>query len=136
MAYATYKSVAVSPVHSTLTPCIFDDDPGERDSLTHLISDMGYEAVSTADPEEALRLIRMGRCRVVFAGTHLESPDPFDFLDRALRCDPGVHVMIMTAQYTLEAALEAIRRGAADFLPQAARPRSLETHSRRCCGAL
>ena len=118
MAYATYKSVAVSPIQSSLTPCIFDDDPSERDSLAHLITDMGYEPVSTPDAEEALRLIRMGRCRVVFASTHLEHPDPFDFLDRALRCDPGVHVMIMTAQYTLEGALEAIRRGAADFLPK------------------
>jgi len=118
MAYATYKSVAVSSIQSSLTPCIFDDDPNERDSLARLITDMGYESVSTADAEEALRSIRMGRCRVVFASTHLETPDPFDFLDRALRCDPGVHVMIMTAQYTLEGALEAIRRGAADFLPK------------------
>src|SRR6202166_1954711 len=118
MAYATYKSVAVSPLQSSLTPCILDDDPTERDSLSHLITDMGYEPVSTPDAEEALRLIRMGRCRGVFASTHLENPDPFDFLDRALRCDPGVHVMIMTAQYTLERALEAIRRGAADFLPK------------------
>jgi len=118
MAYATYKSVAIAPVQSSLTPCIFDDDPGERESLAHLISDMGYEAVPTADAEEALRLVRTGRCRVVFAGIHLDNPDPFDFLDRALRCDPGVHMMIMTAQYTLEGALEAIRRGAADFLPK------------------
>src|SRR6202045_1735044 len=118
MAYAPYKSVAVSPVQSSLTPCIFDDDPTERATLARLITDMGYEPVSTADAEEALRLIRMGRCRIVFASTHLETPDPFDFLDRALRCDPGVQVMIMTAQYTLEAALEAIRHGAADFLPK------------------
>jgi DNA-binding NtrC family response regulator len=115
MAYATYKSVAITPVQSSLTPCIFDDDPNERDSLAHLITDMGYEPVSTADAEEALRLVRMGRCRVVFASTHLENPDPFDFLDRALRCDPGACVMIMTSQHTLEGALEAIRRGAADF---------------------
>jgi len=90
MAYATYKSVAITPIQSSLTPCIFDDDPNERDSLAHLITDMGYEPVSTPDAEEALRLIRMGRCRVVFASIHLENPDPFDFLDRALRCDPGV----------------------------------------------
>src|SRR6202045_4746553 len=118
MAYAPYKSVAVSPVQSSLTPCIFDDDPTERATLARLIADMGYESVTTADAEEALRQVRTGRCRVVFASTHLETPDPFDFLDRALRCDPGVHVMIMTAQYTLEGALEAIRRGAADFLPK------------------
>src|SRR6201998_1487140 len=36
----------------------------------------------------------------------------------ALRCDPGIHVILMTAEYTLENALEAIRRGAADFLPR------------------
>jgi len=61
MAYATYKSVAITPIQSSLTPCIFDDDPSERDSLAHLITDMGYEPVSTPDAEEALRLIRMGR---------------------------------------------------------------------------
>ena len=49
---------------------------------------------------------------------HLDSPDPYDFLDRALRCDPGLHIMVMTAGYTLDAALEAIRRGATDFLPK------------------
>src|SRR3984957_2007879 len=118
MAYATYKTVAVSSPQSSLTPCIFDDDPAERDLLARLITNMGYEPVLTPDAEEALRLIRMGRCRVVFASTHLDNPAPFDFLDRALRCDPGVQVMIMTAQYTLEGALEAIRHGAADFLPK------------------
>jgi len=42
----------------------------------------------------------------------------YEFLDRVLRCDPGVHVIVMTREYTLETALEAIRRGAADFLPK------------------
>jgi len=118
MAYATYKSVDVATLHTSLTPCIFDSDPAERDALNSLVTDMGYDAIATSDPEEALRLIRMGRCRLVFANLHLENADPFDFLDRALRCDPGIHLIIMTAQYTLEAALEAIRRGAADFLPK------------------
>ena len=119
MAHATsYKTVEVSTLRTSLTPCIFDDDPAERDALTRTIADMDYEPVSTSDPDEALRLIRMGRCRLVMASVHLESPEPFDFLDRALRCDPGVHVIVMTAKYTLEAALEAIRRGATDFLPK------------------
>jgi DNA-binding NtrC family response regulator len=42
----------------------------------------------------------------------------YEFLDQVLRCDPGVHVIVMTREYTLETALEAIRRGAADFLPK------------------
>lgn len=50
---------------------------------------MGYEPVCTSDSDEALRLIRLGRCRLVFASIHLETQDPFGFLARALRCDPG-----------------------------------------------
>jgi len=117
MTYAPYKTVEVSTVRSTLTPCIFDD-PAERDSLNALISDMGYEPVCTSDPVEALRLIRLGRCRLVFASIRLDVQDPYEFLARALRCDPGIHLILMAAEYTLEAALEAIRRGAADFLPK------------------
>jgi DNA-binding NtrC family response regulator len=101
-----------------MTPCIFDDDPEERALMTALVSDLGYDPLPTGDPEEALRLIRQGRCRLVFASVHLETAEPFDFLDRALRCDPGVNIIIITAKYTLDAALEAIRRGAADFLPK------------------
>ena len=118
MSYATYKTAEAPAVRSSMTPCIYDDNPAERDALNSLITDMGYEPVSTSDAEEALRLIRLGRCRLVFASIHLEVNDPYEFLARALRCDPGIHVILMTAQYTLEGALEAIRRGAADFLPK------------------
>lgn len=61
--------------------------------LTALITDIGYEPVSTSEPEEALCLIRLGRCRLVFASIHLDARDPYDFLSRALRCDPGIHLI-------------------------------------------
>jgi DNA-binding NtrC family response regulator len=118
MAYTSFKTAEVSTPRTPLTPCIFDDDPSEREALTNVISAMGYEPVPTGDPEEALRLIRLGRCRLVLASAHLDSPEPYSFLDRALRCDPGLHILVMTAGYTLDAALEAIRRGATDFLPK------------------
>jgi hypothetical protein len=30
----------------------------------------------------------------------MQNSAPFEFLDRALRCDPGVHIIVMTADYT------------------------------------
>lgn len=117
-AHATHKTVEVTPLKTSLTPCILDDDQDQLDVLAAQIADMGYEPIATADPEEALRLVRSGRCRLVVADVHMPGMDGYEFLDRALRSDPGMHVIVMTGEYTLDSALEAIRRGATDFLPK------------------
>src|SRR5258708_908597 len=86
--------------------------------LSAAIADMGYESIPTADPEEALRLVKSGQCRMVLADVHMPGMDGYEFLDRVSRNDPGVQVILMAGDYTLDSALEAIRRGASDFLPK------------------
>ena len=81
-------------------------------------SEIGYESLLTDDPEEAVRLVQSGACRVILADVHLSGIHAYEFLDRLLRVDPGIHVIIISQEYTLESALEAIRRGATDFLPK------------------
>jgi DNA-binding NtrC family response regulator len=83
-----------------------------------MISEIGYESLLTDDPEEAVRLVQSGICRVILADVHLPGVHAYELLDHLLRVDPGVHVIIITKEYTLESALEAIRRGATDFLPK------------------
>jgi len=43
--------------------------------------------------------------------------DGYEFLDRALRSDPGVHVILMTGDYTLDRRWKR-SAGASDFLPK------------------
>jgi len=112
------KSVEKSTSKSSLTPCILDDDPAQLEMLAALVADMGYVPITTSSSEEALRLVQSGRCRLVLADVHMPGTDGYAFLDHALRADPGVHIIIMTADYTLESALDAVRRGATDFLPK------------------
>jgi len=50
---------------------------------------MGYEPIPTADPEEALRLVRTGRCQLVLANLNMPGMGGYEFLDRALRDDPA-----------------------------------------------
>ena len=109
------ESPAAKP---SLTPCILDDDPAQLEMLSALITDMGYQPLSTSSPEEALKYVQNGRCRLVLADVHMAGMDGYEFLDQAIRTDPGIHVIIMTGEYTLESALEAVRRGATDFLPK------------------
>ena len=110
--------VEVDTSQISLTPCILDDDPRELEMLSTAIVEMGYEPIPTDDPEIALKLIRRDRCRVVLVAVHLHEMDGYEFLDRALRSDPGLNVIVMAGEYTLESALEAIRRGASDFMPK------------------
>ncbi len=100
---------------SALTPCILDDDPAQLESLAKLVQELGYETILTSDAEEAITCVRSGRSRLLLADPGIHG---YAFLDRALRTDPGVQVIVMAADYTLDSALDAIRRGAADFLPK------------------
>src|SRR6266702_4093240 len=112
------KTVEIVAPKSSLTPCILDDDPAQLEMLSAVIGDMGYEAIPTTEPEEALKLVRCGHCRMALVDVHMLRMDGYEFLDCALRSDPGVHVVLMTGDYTLDSALEAIRRGASDFMPK------------------
>src|SRR5260370_38606763 len=115
-AQATYNTAEVTTLKTSLTPCILDDDQGQLDVLAAQIVDMGYETIATADPEEALRLVRSGRCRLVLAYAHMPGMDGYEFLDRALRCDPGLHIIVTAEEDTQDSALGAIRRRATDLL--------------------
>ena len=112
------QPTGITTPRTSLTPCILDDDQKHLDIITAMVVEMGYVPVATRDPEEALTFVRYGRCRLVLMAAHMPEMSSYEFLDRALRSDPGVHVILMAREYTLESALEAIRRGASDFLPK------------------
>jgi DNA-binding NtrC family response regulator len=118
MTSASPESFEIVAPKKIFTPCILDDDPVQLEILSAAITEMGYEPFPTHDPEEVLKLVKYGRCRLVLVSVRMPEMDGYEFLDRALRSDPGVHVILMAREYTLESALEAIRRGASDFLPK------------------
>jgi DNA-binding NtrC family response regulator len=118
VAFASSKIVEIAPRKPALTPCILADDLAQLEKISAAIVDIGYEAILTSDPEEALKFIRRDSCRLVLVDANIPGMDRYEFLDQALRSNPRVHVILMAGDYTLESALEAIRRGASDFIPK------------------
>jgi DNA-binding NtrC family response regulator len=102
--------------HSTLRVCVVDDDASMSELLQSSVEKMGYPALVTTSPQEALSYIHAGKCQVVVSDVTMPEMDGLAFLDEALRLDPAIPVILITGSYSMDGAIEAIRRGAYDYL--------------------
>lgn len=97
---------------------ILEDDRGMLEALRAQVQQMGFPVQATLDPAEALGWIEAGRCRVVVADMKMPGMDGLEFLEKVLARDPGVYVILVTGYYSMDGAIDAIRRGAYDYLPK------------------
>jgi len=99
-----------------LSICVLDDNAEHVEQAANHLEGTGFAAFGTTDPQEALRRIRLGDCRVILVDYKMASMDGMAFLEKTLQSDPGMHVILVTGFYSVDSAIEAIKRGAADYL--------------------
>jgi DNA-binding NtrC family response regulator len=115
---------AIAEVHSDpivrkhLPVCVLDDDSNLVEVTAEVLRRAGFDAAFTTDPHKALGTIRAGRSPVMISDIQMPSLDGFQFLERALELDPSIRVILVTGHYSIDSAIEAIRRGAYDYLPK------------------
>ncbi len=105
---------------------IVEDDRAARLGLTELIRAWGYVADAAADGEEALGKITTFRPGIVLTDLVMPRMDGLGLL-RALQDQlSDLCVVILTAQGTVETAVQAIKEGAYDYLTKPVDPSRLE----------
>jgi len=105
---------------------IVEDEPSTRLGLTELVRTWGFTTDSAADGEEALQRITAFRPSIIISDLVMPRMGGLDLL-RALRDDGGDYiVVILTAQGTVETAVEAIKEGAYDYLTKPIEPQRLK----------
>src|SRR5882724_8207004 len=95
---------------------VIDDDKTFRDATCLLIDSEGHYAESACSGELGLSELKEGKFDSVLLDLNLGAENGLDILDQILKRQPNLPVIIFTAQGSVKNAVEAMRRGAVDFL--------------------
>src|SRR5580704_16485683 len=110
------EKTIVSTTRKNLSVCVLDDEPHLVELTAASLEKAGFHTEGTTDPNEALQQVRAGNCRVVLADIKMPGMDGLTFLEKSMQCDPGTYVILATGYYSVDSAIEAIKRGAYDYL--------------------
>src|SRR5262245_504751 len=97
---------------------LIDDDHSLRKTLRIALETMGHRITEASDAAQAQECLGHGLFEVAFLDLRLGREKGLDLLPTLLRLAPGLAVVVVTAYATIETAVEAMRRGAFDYLPK------------------
>ncbi|MCX7915108.1 MAG: sigma 54-interacting transcriptional regulator, partial [Verrucomicrobiae bacterium] len=104
---------------------VVDDEPNMLRTVEAILRGEGYEVLLAASGRTALETLEREPVQVVLTDARMPSPDGFALLEQIRRRYPRVAVVMMTAYATPKLAVQAIKAGAADYLPKPFDPEEL-----------
>ncbi|HZH63348.1 MAG TPA: sigma-54 dependent transcriptional regulator [Flavisolibacter sp.] len=98
------------------TLLIIDDEKAIRKTLTEILSFEGYSVEEAADGEEGLKKFKEKAFDAVLCDIKMPKLDGLEFLQRATESNPDVPIIIISGHGNIETAVEAVKKGAYDFI--------------------
>ena len=98
------------------TILIVDDERAQRDILTTILSGAGYQAAAAPGGREALAALEAQAFDVILTDLKMQGMSGMELLESVLEANPQQCVVMMTAHGTIDSAVEAMRKGAFDYL--------------------
>jgi DNA-binding NtrC family response regulator len=95
---------------------IIDDNPGSLELLSNALAQDDLEIFVASDPEAGLDLVYDRHPQIVLTDLVMPGMSGMEVLDRIVEFDSSTDVILMTAHYSTESAVEAIRKGASDYM--------------------
>jgi DNA-binding NtrC family response regulator len=102
---------------------VVDDEASMRFALSEVLKRCGYQVVAAHDGVEALRQLEMVCFDLVISDVKMPHMDGIAMLERIRETFPDLPVIMITAFGTVDKAVEAMKKGASDFIQK---PFSLE----------
>lgn len=95
---------------------VVDDEVEVRDTLKNVLQSLEYVPYAAASGAEALEIIKNNHIDVVLSDLYMPEMDGIELLKKIKMNDKRVVFLMITAHPTIETAVEAIKKGAYDYL--------------------
>jgi NtrC-family two-component system response regulator AlgB len=104
---------------------VVDDEKNIRATLSLCLEQMGCTVTAVPLPEAALAALRQQPYDLAFLDLRLGESNGLDLIPKLLTINAGLQVIVITAYATIDTAVDAIKRGATDYLPKPFTPQQI-----------
>ena len=119
---ATPSGIGPNESPAALRVLVIDDEKNIRTTLSICLEQMGCQVQAAASAEIALAAMRQQSFDLAFLDLRLGTATGLDLIPKLLAESGELIIVIMTAYATVDSAVEALKRGAADYLPKPFQP--------------
>ncbi len=119
--------VADSPLHIL----VVDDELNIRKTLTICLETEGHKVTAVSNFQDALAEASRRSFELAFVDLRLGTDDGLDLIPALLAATPWLKIIVITAYASIDTAVEAIRRGATDYIPKPFTPAQINLAVRK-----
>jgi signal transduction histidine kinase len=110
---------------------VIDDEEVVRDSCTQILAGGPFEIATASDGTTGLSLVAEFQPDLVFVDLKMPGISGFEVLEKIQEMDPTIVMVVITGFATISSAVDAMKRGAYDFLPKPFTPEEFRLITRR-----
>ncbi len=111
---------------------VVDDEKKMRHILQLMLEREGFKAEQAENGKVALAMLKEKRFDLVITDLKMPEMDGMSLLDEAKKIDPDFPIMVITAYGTIENAVEAMRKGAIDYITKPFEEEEILITVKRC----
>jgi len=114
-----------------LSVLIVDDEANIRKTLAYCLAEEGHTVIAVSNPADALEEARRRSFDLAFVDLRLGEEDGMELIPPLLAGSPWTKIVVITAYASVESAVEAMKRGAADYIAKPFTPDQVRLVTRK-----
>ncbi|MEA3230203.1 MAG: response regulator [Thermodesulfobacteriota bacterium] len=116
---------------NTIRILVVDDEKNIRDGSERILSRLGFQVLKASRGLDALDILSKEKIAIVFLDLKMPGMDGMEVLERIIQMDKSIIVIVVTGFATVETAIDAMKKGAYDFIPKPFEPDQMRITAKR-----